>query len=59
MVAIKKDMSLKKTHPVQITVPDPESLMTIFDTISYAKGSCICGMLHAYIGDEVVFRRCL
>ena len=30
-------------------VPDPNSLMQIFDNISYAKGSCICRMLHNYL----------
>ena len=33
-------------------MPDPNDLMEIFDTISYAKGSCICRMLHNYVGQE-------
>ena len=50
--ALSSDMQLEKTHPVQITVPNPEHLNDIFDNISYAKGSVICRMLNAYIGDE-------
>ena len=52
MVAMEKDWVFDKTHPVQIVVPDPESLMDIFDTISYAKGSVICRMLHNYLGKD-------
>ena len=37
---------------MQVEVPDPNQLMNIFDTISYAKGSVICRMLHNYLGDE-------
>jgi len=32
--------------------------MDIFDTISYAKGSVICRMLHSYLG-ETAFTECL
>jgi aminopeptidase N len=50
-LAIQSDKSLEHTHPVQVHVPEPERLSSIFDTISYAKGSVICRMINAYIGD--------
>ena len=39
-------------------VPDPDDLMKVFDTISYAKGSIICRMLSNYVGEEL-FKVCL
>ncbi len=53
-----RDTRYDMTHPVQIEVPDPNKLMDIFDTISYAKGSVICRMLHNYLGDAD-FTKCL
>jgi aminopeptidase N len=58
MVAMEEDQVFNSTHPVQVDVPDPNSLMEIFDTISYAKGSAICRMLHNYLGDSA-FKRSL
>ena len=40
-------------------MPDPESLIKIFDTISYAKGSVICRMLADFIGDPQLFKKIL
>ena len=50
---------MKSTHPVSVNVPDPDSLMKIFDNISYAKGSVICRMISNYIGDPELFKACL
>ncbi|TNV80514.1 hypothetical protein FGO68_gene1302 [Halteria grandinella] len=44
---------------VQVAVPEPDQLQSIFDTISYAKGSAICRMLYTYIGDDALFFKCL
>ena len=57
-VAIGHDTKIEKTHPVQLKVPDPDNLMDVFDTISYAKGSVICRMLSDYVGEET-FKACL
>jgi len=57
--AVEADWVLAKTHPVQITVPDPDSLSDVFDNISYAKGSVICRMIHAFVGDDDLFKKCL
>lgn len=38
---------------VQVPVGPPSEVEEIFDTISYAKGSCVIRMLHDWIGTEV------
>ena len=55
---MSKDSIIEKTHPVLMKVPDPDNLMKVFDTISYAKGSVICRMLSNYVGEEL-FKTCL
>lgn len=47
--AMVKDTIFKFTHPVQVEVPKADDLMSVFDTISYAKGSVICRMLADYV----------
>ena len=37
----------------QVSVGPPSEVEEIFDTISYAKGSCVIRMLHDWIGTEV------
>jgi aminopeptidase 2 len=49
--ALNADKILISTHPVQVVVPDPDQLIDLFDMISYSKGSAICRMLKAFIGD--------
>lgn len=44
--------ALKNTHPIEVEVKHPDEIRTIFDTISYAKGSSVIHMLHAYLGAE-------
>lgn len=58
-VAFVCDMTLERTHPVRLQVPSPDKLSSIFDIISYNKGSNICKMLFSYIGDEDLVRECL
>ena len=55
---MQKDCNIEKTHPVLMNVPDPDDLMKVFDTISYAKGSVICRMLSNYVGEKL-FKTCL
>ena len=38
---------------LQVPVGPPSEVEEIFDTISYAKGSCVIRMLHEWIGEEV------
>lgn len=44
---------LKKSHPVEVAVNDPDEIDEIFDDISYMKGASIIRMLHSYVGDEI------
>lgn len=43
--------ALKNTHPIEVKVPHPDEIRSIFDNISYAKGACMIHMLHEYLGD--------
>jgi puromycin-sensitive aminopeptidase len=44
--------ALKNTHAIEVNVPHPSEIRSIFDTISYAKGACMIHMLHEYLGDD-------
>mmetsp|Transcript_23078 Transcript_23078/g.22483 ORF Transcript_23078/g.22483 Transcript_23078/m.22483 type:complete len:402 (+) Transcript_23078:261-1466(+) len=59
MVAQQRDMNIGSTHSVKFTIDNPDNLLDIFDTISYAKGSVICRMTRLMVGDEQLFRQCL
>jgi aminopeptidase N len=47
---------LRATHPVSTKVNDPKEISSIFDSISYEKGSAILRMIEDYVGEEV-FRK--
>lgn len=44
--------ALENTHPIEVPVRHPDEIRTIFDTISYAKGSSVIHMLHDYLGPD-------
>jgi tricorn protease interacting factor F2/3 len=44
---------LRATHPVSTKVDDPKEISSIFDSISYEKGSAILRMIEDYAGEEV------
>ena len=44
--------SLRNTHPVEVVINHPDEIRTIFDSISYQKGSSVINMLHRYLGPE-------
>ena len=43
---------LNSTHPVSVDVHSPDEINSIFDNISYAKGSSVISMLEDYAGRE-------
>lgn len=47
--------SLKSSHPVSVTIGNPSQISSIFDRISYEKGSSVIRMMHLFLGDEVFF----
>ncbi len=49
--ALKLD-ALEHTHPVEVPIDHPDEIRSIFDTISYSKGSSIIHMLYHYLGAE-------
>ncbi len=49
--ALKFD-ALANTHPVQVTINNPDEIRTIFDAISYEKGASSIHMLERFLGAE-------
>ncbi len=45
--------SLRNTHAVEVVINHPDEIRTIFDSVSYQKGSSVINMLHRYLGPEV------
>lgn len=50
--ALKLD-ALKNTHPIEVPINHPDEIRTIFDAISYSKGSSVIHMLEQYLGADV------
>lgn len=49
--ALKLD-ALEHTHPIEAPIGHPDEIRTIFDAISYSKGSSVIHMLHEYLGPD-------
>ena len=47
---------LRNTHAIRAKVETPNEINELFDSISYAKGAAVLGMIESYISPEV-FRR--
>ncbi len=43
---------LKNTHPISVKVESPAKINSIFDVISYEKGSSVLSMIEDYLGAE-------
>lgn len=50
--ALKLD-ALQNTHPIQVAINHPDEIRSIFDAISYSKGSSVIHMLHEYLGPDI------
>lgn len=51
LIGLRSD-ALANTHPVEVPINHPDEIRTIFDEISYQKGSAVIHMLQAYLGAE-------
>lgn len=51
-VALKLD-ALENTHAIEVPVKHPDEIRTIFDIISYNKGSSVIHMLNEYLGADL------
>lgn len=49
--ALKLD-ALEHTHAIEVAINHPDEIRTIFDAISYSKGSSVIHMLYTYLGPE-------
>ncbi|MCA9329224.1 M1 family metallopeptidase [Candidatus Saccharibacteria bacterium] len=49
--ALKLD-ALEHTHAIEVAINHPDEIRTIFDAISYNKGSSVIHMLYKYLGAE-------
>ncbi len=50
-IGLRQD-SLEYTHPIEMKINNPEEIKTVFDAISYEKGSSVITMLHDYLGSD-------
>lgn len=50
--AFVSDATPSKSHPVHAEVDSPESIVAIFDSISYNKGGCLVRFMLNLIGDD-------
>lgn len=44
--------SLESSHPIEVPIKRAADVQSIFDAISYSKGSCIVRFLVNYLGDD-------
>ena len=51
-VGLKQD-SLEYSHPIEMKINNPDEIKTVFDGISYEKGSSVITMLHDYVGSDI------
>ncbi len=49
--AMKLD-ALENTHPIEVSINHPDEIRTIFDAISYSKGSSVIHMLEQFLGAD-------
>ncbi len=49
--ALKLD-ALEHTHAIEVPINHPDEIRTIFDAISYSKGSSVIHMLYHYLGHK-------
>ncbi len=56
MSAAFSEDQLRSTHPISVSVADPDSISALFDSISYEKGSSVLRMLEDYV-SEASFRK--
>ncbi|KAL9674745.1 hypothetical protein QQ045_002944 [Rhodiola kirilowii] len=45
--------ALEQSHPIEMEIGHARSIVEIFDTISYQKGSAVIRMLQGYVGDDI------
>ncbi|ODV94865.1 hypothetical protein PACTADRAFT_50719 [Pachysolen tannophilus NRRL Y-2460] len=47
---------LRSSHPVEVPIQRHDQISQIFDSISYAKGSCVLKMIANWLGEDVFIK---
>ncbi|KAF3815516.1 hypothetical protein GH733_016469 [Mirounga leonina] len=58
VLPVQEDDSLMSSHPIVVTVTNPAEISSVFDGISYSKGSSILRMLEDWITPEKFQKGC-
>ncbi|NP_001366542.1 glutamyl aminopeptidase isoform 4 [Homo sapiens] len=58
VLPVQEDDSLMSSHPIIVTVTTPDEITSVFDGISYSKGSSILRMLEDWIKPENFQKGC-
>ncbi|XP_036887781.1 glutamyl aminopeptidase [Sturnira hondurensis] len=58
VLPVQEDDSLMSSHPIVVTVSNPDEITSVFDTISYSKGTSILRMLEDWISPENFQKGC-
>ncbi|XP_066134744.1 glutamyl aminopeptidase [Saccopteryx bilineata] len=58
VLPVQEDDSLMSSHPIVVTVTNPDEITSAFDGISYSKGASILRMLEDWITPEKFQRGC-
>ncbi|XP_027455517.1 glutamyl aminopeptidase [Zalophus californianus] len=58
VLPVQEDDSLMSSHPIVVTVTNPAEITSVFDGISYSKGSSILRMLEDWITPEKFQKGC-
>uniref|UniRef100_A0A7N0VBP6 Aminopeptidase n=1 Tax=Kalanchoe fedtschenkoi TaxID=63787 RepID=A0A7N0VBP6_KALFE len=45
--------ALDQSHPIEMEIGHARSIIEVFDSISYQKGSAVIRMLQGYVGDDI------
>ncbi|KAF6129876.1 glutamyl aminopeptidase [Phyllostomus discolor] len=58
VLPVQEDDSLMSSHPIVVTVSNPDEITSAFDGISYSKGASILRMLEDWISPENFQKGC-
>ncbi|KAM0754815.1 hypothetical protein T439DRAFT_321862 [Meredithblackwellia eburnea MCA 4105] len=48
--------ALRSSHPIEMPCPDEDTIVSIFDAISYSKGASVLNMLASMVGKDIFLK---